>query len=69
MEIEIPTLHMLCGRKASVSEQRACIINAFTANRFVTFTFINGYSRLAVQIQKLVSEVAREAVREISVVI
>jgi len=69
MEIEIPALNMLCGRKASGSEQRACIINTFTEKRFVIFTFIDGYSRLAVQIRKLVSEVARLAIREISVVI
>jgi len=69
MEIAITALNMLCGRKASGSEQRARIIDTFTANRFVIFNFIDGYSRLAVQIRKLVSEVAREAIREISVVI
>jgi hypothetical protein len=69
MEIEIPTLSMLCGRKPSGSEQSACTINTFTANRFVIFTFVDGYPRLAVQIRKIVSEVAREAVREISVLI
>lgn len=61
MEIEILSLNMLRGRKASGSEQRTRIINTFTANRFDIFTFIDGYSRLAVQVRKLVSEVAREA--------
>jgi len=69
MEIEIPALIMLRGRKASGSEQKACIINTLTANRFVIFTFIDVYSRLAVQVRKLISEVAREAIREISGVI
>jgi hypothetical protein len=69
MGIEIPTLNMLCGRKTSDSELRACINNnTIIANRLIIFTFIDGYTRLAVQIRKSVSEGARKAVREISVV-
>jgi len=69
MEIEIPTLNMLSGRKASGSEQKASIINMCAANHSVIFTFTDVHSRLVVQIRKLVSVVARQAVREISVVI
>jgi hypothetical protein len=62
----ISTQNMLSSRKASGSEHRAHIINTFTANRFVIFPFIDGYSRLTVQVRKLrvVSELVRKAVRK-----